>query len=177
MPETERKAPKLNNLPKLRDRILKGMAAVDNAREDMKEHYAQAKDQNFHIKALKLTIRLWNMEPAERNDFLSSLNAYCDALGITGNADLLGDTPKTPQPFAEAELDDPAGAGSPSWNGGRLAALDGKPADDNPWVSDDYRHRGWAAGHAAGTQLIADGLVDPPPTPKASRRTSVAAAQ
>lgn len=160
MPETERKTPKLNNLPKLRDRILKGMAAVDNAREDMKEHYAQAKDQNFHIKALKLTIRLWNMEPAERNDFLSSLNAYCDALGITGGADLLGDTPTTPKPTLVSDLDDPAGAGSTSWNGGRLAALNGKGT--NPWSEDDYRHRGWAAGHAAGLQEIDDGLADPP---------------
>lgn len=98
---TEREDLKI--LPKLHDRILTRLAKVDNAREDMKEIYAQAKDQHFHMRALKLTIRLSRMEPLERYDFLASLNDYCDALGLTGQADILGDVTKAPQPVDLAD--------------------------------------------------------------------------
>ena len=90
----------LKKLPKLHDRIIARLAKVDASREDMKEIYAQAKDQHFHIRALKLTIRLARMEPVERYDFLASLNDYCDALGLTGQADILGDTTEGPIDFA-----------------------------------------------------------------------------
>jgi uncharacterized protein (UPF0335 family) len=132
----------LTALPKLRDRILQRMANVDAAREDMKEIYLSAKDKQFHIKALKLTIRLYKMEPAERNDFLSSLNAYCDAIGITGQADLLGETPTVPQPAQPT-------ANTPAWEGGRLAALEGKDATNNPWPMTDLRYKDWRGGYAS----------------------------
>jgi uncharacterized protein (UPF0335 family) len=90
--------PDIKKLPKLHDRILARLAKVDAAREDTKEIYAQAKDDNFHMRALKLTIRLSKMEPVERFDFLASLNEYCDALGLTGQPDLLGDAAEVPQP-------------------------------------------------------------------------------
>jgi uncharacterized protein (UPF0335 family) len=93
----------IKKLPKLRDRILTRLAKVDDAREDMKEIYAQAKDQHFHMRALKLTIRLSRMEPLERYDFLASLNDYCDALGLTGQADILGDVTEAPQPVDLAD--------------------------------------------------------------------------
>ena len=96
--DTETGGADLKKLPQLRDRIMSRLAKVDNAREDMKEIYAQAKDQHFHIRALKLTIRLAKMEPVERYDFLASLNDYCEALGLTGQADMLGDTAEVPQP-------------------------------------------------------------------------------
>jgi uncharacterized protein (UPF0335 family) len=131
----------LTALPKLRDRILQRMANVDAAREDMKEIYLSAKDKQFHIKALKLTIRLYKMEPAERNDFLSSLNAYCDAIGITGRADLLGETPTVPQPAQPT-------ANTTAWEVGRLAALEGKDAiNNNPWPMTDPRYEDWRGGY------------------------------
>jgi uncharacterized protein (UPF0335 family) len=88
----------IKKLPKLHDRILARLAKVDAAREDMKEIYAQAKDGNFHMRALKLTVRISKMEPIERYDFLASLNEYCDALDLTGQPDLLGDSADVPQP-------------------------------------------------------------------------------
>jgi uncharacterized protein (UPF0335 family) len=88
----------LKKLPKLHDRILSRLAKVDAAREDMKEIYAQAKDSNFHMRALKMAVRLSRMEAIERYDFLASLNEYCEALGLTGQPDLLGDSAQVPQP-------------------------------------------------------------------------------
>jgi uncharacterized protein (UPF0335 family) len=90
----------LKKLPKLHDRILARLAKVDAAREDMKEIYAQAKDSNFHMRALKLTVRLSRMEAIERYDFLASLNEYCEALGLTGQPDLLGDSADVPVDLA-----------------------------------------------------------------------------
>ena len=143
------------------------MGKVDEAREDMKEIYLAAKDDHYHIKALKLTIRLHKMEPAERSDFLSSLNAYCDALGLTGQANLLGDITKVPQPTIVR---------SPAWEGGRLAAHDGISHEDNPWWKQDARYVQWADGHAAGKQEIADGLADPP-APKRGRKRNGASSE
>lgn len=182
---TETSGPNLSNLPQTRDRILKGMARCDDTRADMKEIYLKAKDDHYHIKALKLTMRLFKMEPAERNDFLSSLNAYCDALGITGEADLLGDTPTLPQPtdFGASEipsdLSDPGQfpegiqpheVGGMNWQNGRQAAFEGSTAADNPWSPEMRVHLLWAAGHAAGLQEIADGLVDGPAAPEIARQ-------
>jgi hypothetical protein len=101
------------------------------------------------------------MEPAERNDFLSSLNAYCDAIGITGQADLLGETPTVPQPAQPTE-------NTPAWEGGRLAALEGKDAISNPWPMTDPRYEDWRGGYASALprrirtaeqkQALVDGL-------------------
>ena len=96
--DTETGGADLKKLPQLRDRIMSRLAKVDQAREDTREIYAQAKDLHFHIRALKLTIRLAKMEPVERNDFLAGLNDYCKALGLTGQADMLGDKAEVPQP-------------------------------------------------------------------------------
>jgi uncharacterized protein (UPF0335 family) len=93
-----RNAERLDKLPFLAARIDTAKSRSDDARSDLGNIYHQAETDGFNRRALKDAVRLREMEPAKRNDYLSSLAAYCDKLGIWAQGDLLGDEPRIPEP-------------------------------------------------------------------------------
>jgi uncharacterized protein (UPF0335 family) len=157
-------APQLNRLDSLVPRIESAKAVSDDARSDIGNVYREAEEFGFHRKALKEAIRLRNMEPDKRNDYLSSLQAYCDYLKVWAQADLLNPSPEIPQAPADAS-DLPSveqSFGGFNHESGRNAAHRGESADACPWAPGVKAHDTWLAGHAVGLQEIADGLVEPP---------------
>ncbi len=99
---------RLDKLPGLAARIDSANAKSAGARSDTGNLYKEAEDQGFHRRALKDAIRLRNMEPEMRRDYLSSLNAYCDKLGIWNQGDLFDEQPKPPSAPLLVDADESA---------------------------------------------------------------------
>lgn len=162
-------AVKLDRLTGLVGRIEAAKSVNDDARSDLGNIYKEADDMGFNRQALKMAVKLRNMEPEKRNDYLSSLQAYCDFLGVWTQGSLFGEDPQVPSPPADSNADHAeqtasavAEVGSFNWESGRLAAHEGKTADENPWGLGVKAHDSWEAGRATGEQEIADGLADAP---------------
>jgi uncharacterized protein (UPF0335 family) len=163
-------------------RIEAKKAVLDNGRSDLGNIYQEAEEQGFNGRALKEAIRLKNMEPAKRHDYLTSLNAYCDELGMFAQGDLLNEEPRPPQAeTTEQQQPEPTRAEQAERNEqasetargytvevGRLSALDGKTADDNPWPLGTKAHDSWNSGWELGRSQKHG---EPLPMPAATGRT------
>ncbi|HEV2303820.1 MAG TPA: GapR family DNA-binding domain-containing protein [Stellaceae bacterium] len=90
----------LGKLKGLVSRIEAKKSELDDARSDLGNVYQEAEDLGFNRRALREAVRLKGMEREKRNDYLASLAAYCDALGVFAQKDLLGDAPGLPAPPA-----------------------------------------------------------------------------
>src|SRR4051812_415870 len=78
----------LKHLDDLVPKIETAMSKSIDARGVIGNHYQRAEDMGFNRSALKLSIKLRNMEVAKRSDFLASLNMYCEHLGVFAQADM-----------------------------------------------------------------------------------------
>lgn len=140
----------LDRLPKLAERWDARKSKADDARSDLGTLAKEVEDLGFNRAAFKLTMKLRNMEAAKRSDFLASLNAYCDKLGVFAQADIFNDVPTGVGP------DDGAanGADEPTENvahlQGEKAGKRGDRADTNPYDDGTKAHDGWADGWAVG---------------------------
>src|SRR5437764_5629593 len=94
-------AERLDELPAIAARIDSAKARSDEARSDLGHIYHQAEEDGFHRRALKEAVRLRDMEPGKRRDYLTSLNAYCDKLGVWDQGELLDEQPRPPQPHPD----------------------------------------------------------------------------
>ena len=52
--------------------------------DDIKEVYAEAKAEGFDVKALRVVIRLYRQDSADRNEHEALVDLYRDAMGIGG---------------------------------------------------------------------------------------------
>jgi uncharacterized protein (UPF0335 family) len=52
---------------------------------DIREVYAEAKAEGFDVKALRVVIRLYRQDSAERNEHEALVDLYRDAMGIGGS--------------------------------------------------------------------------------------------
>ena len=52
---------------------------------DIREVYAEAKAEGFHVKALRVVIRLYRQDSAERSEHEALVDLYRDAMGIGGS--------------------------------------------------------------------------------------------
>lgn len=95
--------PRLDRLNNLVARIDSAKADADTARSDLGTIYKEAEDFGFHRRALKEAVRLKNMEPEKRNDYLRSLQTYCDELDIWAQGELFEDEARTPSPAPQAD--------------------------------------------------------------------------
>lgn len=157
-------APQLNRLDNLVPRIESAKAVSDDARSDIGNVYKEAEELGFHRKALKEAVRLRNMEPQKRDDYLSSLQAYCDYLKVWAQGSLFGDEPQIPRPPEDVESGADSQTGTFNYEEGRRAGHEGKDPAENPWDHSMSVHHTWEAGRQRGAQEIADGLAGPPLT-------------
>lgn len=142
----------LDRLPRLAERWEAKKSKADDARSDLGTIAKEAEDLGFNRAAFKLTMKLRNMEPNKRNDFLSSLNAYCDYLGVFSQTDLFGDVPTGVGP-ENGTGEEPAG---PTENvahlQGEKAGKRGDRADSNPHAEGSQARAAWDAGWQAGQE-------------------------
>lgn len=155
-------AVKLDRLDNLVARVEAAKARADEGRSDMGVVYQEAEALGFHRKAMKEAIRLKNMESDKRNDYLSSLQAYCDYLKIWTQGDLFGEAPKTPAAPSVQSDAAPEPVGTFNFETGRKAAHSGEPIDANPWGKGVKAHATWKSGWEEGKREIEDGLVERP---------------
>lgn len=137
----------LDRLTKLVERIEAKKQVSDDARSDLGTIYKEAEDLGFNRPALKLAVKLRNMEVDKRADFLSSLNAYCDKLGVFAQQDLFNEAPTGVGPGNGA---DPAEAAAAAQQAGETAGKRGARADSNPHDADTPTHVAWQAGWLKG---------------------------
>jgi uncharacterized protein (UPF0335 family) len=138
----------LDRLKRLAERWDSKKSAADDARGDLGSIAKEVEDLGFNRAAFKLTMKLRNMEPDKRNDFLSSLNAYADYFGIFAQGDLFGEAPTGVGPNN--------GAGEISPKAARLqgekAGKRGDNIETNPHPADSEARAefdaGWIAGQA-----------------------------
>ena len=142
------KSVNLDRLGRLVERIEAKQSVAEGARSDLGTIYKEAEDLGFNRGALKLALKLRNMEPEKRTDFLSSLNAYCDKLGVFAQSDLFGDTPTGVGP------DESGGSKAPTVNVAQLqgekAGKAGQRIDDNPYDESTPQRSAWDAGWIEG---------------------------
>lgn len=50
---------------------------------DIKDVYAEAKDHGLDTKLIKQIVKMRKVNEAERNEFMTMLRVYCEALGMT----------------------------------------------------------------------------------------------
>lgn len=143
----------LDRLTNLAKRWESKKSAADDARSDLGSIAKEVEDYGFNRAAFKLTMKLRNMEPDKRNDFLSSLNAYCDFFGIFAQADLFGDAATGIGPNTGA---DENASGKPSLNAAHLqgekAGKRGDRIDSNPHAEDSKARAAWDAGWLVGQE-------------------------
>jgi uncharacterized protein (UPF0335 family) len=80
-------------LKKIAARISTSKGGLDEKRMAHAALYADAEAQGFHRQALKMALKLKDMDPARRSDYWTSLQSYCDVLGVWDQPDMLGGTP------------------------------------------------------------------------------------
>lgn len=88
----------LERLPTLAARIGSAKATLAEARGEVGGLYAKAEEEGYHRRALRDAIKLGDMDPAKLRDYLTQLNAYCDALKIFGQGELFEAMPRPPAP-------------------------------------------------------------------------------
>lgn len=130
----------LKHLDDLVKRIEAKKQVADDVRGELGNLYQEAEDVGFNRTALKLALKLKNMEDGKRNDFLSSLQAYCDHLGVWRQGDLLGDAPGVPHP-----PETPLGEMTP-YLAGQLAAQEGHETSRNPYPQGGAENEAWRDG-------------------------------
>lgn len=138
----------LDKLTKLAERWESKKSQADDARSDLGTIAKEVEDLGFNRAAFKLTMKLRNMEPDKRNDFLSSLNAYCDFFKIFGQADLWGDAPTGVGPNNGAG--DEAVSENAAHLQGEKAGKRGDRADSNPHAEGTPANAAWLAGWGEG---------------------------
>ena len=138
----------LDRLVKLAERYETKQAKVAELRGDVGSVIKEVEDLGFNKAAFKLAVKLRNMEPEKRQDFLSSLNAYCDKLGVWAQSELFDDAAQGVGPEngkGDAEI--------PPREAGKKAGFKGEPIANNPHDPDTSDHdewdRGWTDGQAA----------------------------
>jgi hypothetical protein len=135
----------LERLPKLAERWDARKSKADDARSDLGTLAKEVEDLGFNRAAFKLTMKLRNMEPEKRNDFLSSLNAYADKLGVFAQGDMFGDAPTGVGPDN--------GAAEPNEEARRIGRENGLAGHrDNAarYPAGDYGHADYELGHTEG---------------------------
>jgi uncharacterized protein (UPF0335 family) len=145
---------RLDLLPALATKIDGAKRESDEARDDLDGIYKQAEDDGFHKRALKEAMRLRGMEPAKRRDYLSSLNAYCDKLGIWDQGDLLDPEPRTPGPPDLIDADD--SGGSIARGVGRSDGLAGNRAGEHLYPQDSAFHAAYEFGWQEGQRALVE---------------------
>ncbi len=143
---------RLDKLPGIAARIDSAKAVSDDARSDMGNIYKEAEDQGFNRRALKEACRLRNMEPEKRRDYLSSLNAYCDKLGIWNQGDLFEEQPKTPAPSSLVDGD--ASAEAIARGVGRSDGLAGTRNSSHLYPQGTDRHSAYELGWQEGQREL-----------------------
>jgi uncharacterized protein (UPF0335 family) len=153
----------INKLKGLVQRIDSKRADADLARSDLGNLYQEAEDYGFNRAALKMALKLRNMEDDKRNDFLSALSIYCDELGVWAQGDLFGHQPRPPDAPA-VDLGDLT-----PYRLGEMAAQAGSEASANPFAvggaENEAWRDGWTAGWAQGR-----GVKHDAPAPEAEPR-------
>jgi uncharacterized protein (UPF0335 family) len=167
----------LDRLPNVAARIDSAKAKSDDARSDLGHIYHQAEEDGFHRRALKEAVRLRNMEPDKRNDYLASLNAYCDKLGVWDQGAMY-EEPRPPRPpdgmpvelsdgdkerLAKRTAEGNQDAAGYTHEVGRQAGLEGKNSTDNPWPEGVKAHDTWHKGWLAGQEELVNGTVGKAP--------------
>lgn len=124
-------------------RIEAKKSVADDARSDLGTIYKEAEDFGFNRGALKLAIKLRNMEADKRSDFLASLNAYCDRLGIFAQRDLWGNAPAGVGPAEATPARETGFADGRAGNRDHAARYEQGSADREAYED------GWIEGQAA----------------------------
>lgn len=140
----------LDKLTKLAERWESKKSKADDARSDLGTIAKEVEDMGFNRPAFKLTMKLRNMEPDKRNDFLSSLNAYCDFFKIFAQADLWGDAPTGVGPTNNGAGDDAVVSENAAHLQGEKAGKRGDRADSNPHAEGTVAQTAWLAGWTEG---------------------------
>jgi uncharacterized protein (UPF0335 family) len=151
---------RLDRLPEMVERILSKKSDLDDARADIGSLYARAEEDGFNRRALKEAIRLKQMEADKRNDYLASLQAYCDKLEVWTQGDLFGAEPEIPA--APAAAGDGGAEGDMMLRGvarqGREAGLKGAAIESNPYQLGTPAWAAWDQGWLDGQAELAANL-------------------
>lgn len=75
-------AERLKSLIERIERLEEERAALTG---DIREVYAEAKAEGFDVKALRVVIRLYRQDSAERKEHEALVDLYRDAMGIGGS--------------------------------------------------------------------------------------------
>jgi uncharacterized protein (UPF0335 family) len=134
---------KTKQLRSLVARIDRQRQKIDDTRSEIGNLWAEAEDAGENRPALKMALKLRDMEADKRNDYLSSLARYCDVLEVWAQGDMFGDEPKIPQPPNGA-----AAAATP-YEEGRAAAAAGAAASANPYAVEGAQNEAWRDGWTA----------------------------
>lgn len=132
---------------------------ADN-RSDLGNVYKNAEnDYGANRMALKLAIKLRGMEPAKRSDFIDSLRAYCDALGIWAQGDILE------QPGSELRKEERAVDPTDLDEIGEQGHRDGIAGRDarNEYAPDSPQKEAYVAGWVEGQRELAGDTGEPAP--------------
>ena len=138
-------------------RIKRDKADTDEARAKLGQTYSEVEDSGFNRPAMKMAIRLAEMEASKRSIFLEDLKTYCDWLGVYDQPPL----PLTEE--SQRDQDDYNGGAVVDGTAhvdeqereqihadGKRAALDGRPASDNPFPVHSPSAPIWAKGWLEG---------------------------
>ncbi len=140
----------LDRLAGLADRWDARKSKSDDARSDLGTLAKEVEDMGFNRAAFKLTMELRNMEPDKRNDFLSSLNAYADKLGVFAQSDLFpGDAPAGVGPNG-GTAPTAATTDNVAHLQGEKAGKRGDKIDTNPHGEETPARAAWHAGWIKG---------------------------
>lgn len=171
---------RLDKLPVLANVIDSATERKKDAAGGLAEIYKRAELDGFHKRALKEAVRLRNLDPAERRDYLSSLNAYCDKLGIWNQDDMFDPEPRTPAPPDEGDdeaYDDDleesttqaiAEVSGYTYETGRQAGLKGENSTNNPWPEGTKANTSWQNGWMKGQEQIAQNFDRPSSRPQSA---------
>lgn len=146
---------KNNDAPKAasQDKFGEVVKKVDRARQDQKDAasdvgnaYQYAETWGFDRTALKLALKIRDMEVAKRNDFLTNLNTYLDWMGVNAQTDLFNDVP--------TGVANGSDGSEPNANvahlQGEKAGRAGLDANTNPHTEGSPAHTAWADGWLEG---------------------------
>lgn len=132
------------------DRIIAGIKNIRQEKDDATAMHASewkgAKEAGVHNDALKMALKLDNMEAAKRADWLRAFKAYIKHLDLEAQGDMFDPD----RPAAEASVD-PAEAGE-------KAGKAGMNRDDNPYDPGAEEFEEWDGGWLLGQQAIAASL-------------------
>ncbi|MGD9613773.1 MAG: hypothetical protein AB7H90_01100 [Alphaproteobacteria bacterium] len=141
--------PNLDRIPQLVERIDAKKQVADDARSDLGTIFKEVEDLGHDRGALKLAIKLRNMEAGKRTTFMTRLNEYLDVLGVFAQGDLFSDEEQGVGPRQSGDID--------PYQAGKKAGFVGEAAENNPFDDDEPAHEAWSKGWVAGqAQLLTD---------------------